>query len=59
MIQTYEKEPENTAKLMDLMKDVQEYGLPPAEIITEIAPDMELDEKGVPKLGSLQDCSIM
>ena len=59
LLQVYETEPENTNKLMDLMKEVQEYGLPPTEIVTEIAPDLELDDNGAPKINSMQDCSIM
>jgi Pex19 protein family len=46
----YETEPNNVAKLMDLMQQVQEYGQPPVEIIQAIAPGMELDDHGLPKL---------
>eukprot|EP00548_Thalassiothrix_antarctica_P014951 CAMPEP_0194173080 /NCGR_PEP_ID=MMETSP0154-20130528/7463_1 /TAXON_ID=1049557 /ORGANISM="Thalassiothrix antarctica, Strain L6-D1" /LENGTH=341 /DNA_ID=CAMNT_0038886001 /DNA_START=59 /DNA_END=1084 /DNA_ORIENTATION=+ len=60
LMKVYETEPENSEKLMDLMKDVQEYGLPPEEIIAEIAPNLELGEDGVPKLSPLEEgCSIM
>mmetsp|Transcript_12404 Transcript_12404/g.19206 ORF Transcript_12404/g.19206 Transcript_12404/m.19206 type:complete len:302 (+) Transcript_12404:75-980(+) len=59
LIRVYDTEPENTDKLIDLMKEVQEYGLPPTEIVTEIAPDLELDEDGAPKINPIQDCSIM
>mmetsp|Transcript_15306 Transcript_15306/g.23281 ORF Transcript_15306/g.23281 Transcript_15306/m.23281 type:complete len:212 (-) Transcript_15306:156-791(-) len=59
LLHIYETEPENTNKLMDLMKEVQEYGLPPTEIVTEIAPDLELDNDGAPKINPMQDCSIM
>jgi peroxin-19 len=41
---------------MDIMQEVQEYGQPPAEIIREIAPGIELDEDGAPKM---EECSIM
>jgi peroxin-19 len=41
----------NTPRLMELMQQVQEYGQPPMEIVTEIAPDLELDEEGLPKMG--------
>jgi Pex19 protein family len=61
--------PEDTAQLMALMQEVQEYGQPPAEIIHEIAPGMELDANGLPKLngpvppfatgGENDECSIM
>jgi peroxin-19 len=46
----YEKEPDNVTRLMDLMQEVQEYGQPPTEIIQEIAPGIELDAEGMPKL---------
>lgn len=51
VVQVYETEPNNFAKLMELMQEVQEYGQPPSEIIREIAPDIELDANGVPKMG--------
>lgn len=35
---------------MMLMQEVQEYGQPPAEIIKDIAPGLELDSNGLPKL---------
>jgi peroxin-19 len=58
------------AKLIELMQEVQEYGQPPAEIIQEIAPGIELDADGVPKMGDSttddgipnigqEDCRIM
>ena len=39
-----------TGRLMELMQQVQEYGQPPPEIINEIAPGLELDEEGLPKM---------
>ena len=51
---------------MELMQEVQEYGQPPAEIIQEIAPGIELDDDGMPKLdgsgfpfGEKDECRIM
>jgi hypothetical protein len=48
------------------MQEMQEYGQPPIEIIREIAPEMELDEEGNPKLdGNMPfmseggDCPVM
>ena len=63
----YETDPENTPKLMMLMQAVQEFGQPPTEIIQEIAPGLELDDEGMPKLnasglpfpGNDEDCRIM
>jgi peroxin-19 len=51
---------------MDLMQEAQEFGQPPADIIKEIAPGLELDENGLPKLngsgmpfpGNGQECRI-
>ena len=40
---------------MELMQEVQEYGQPPAEIVQELAPGIELDEDGLPKLGGAGD----
>lgn len=57
LLRVYEDEPENGEKLMELMKDVQEFGLPPTDIVSDIAPDLELDEDGVPKLKP--GCCIM
>lgn len=56
---------------MEYMQEVQEYGQPPVEIIKEIAPGIELDEEGMPKVdgssafppfmpnGSNEECRIM
>lgn len=52
IIAVYENEPDNFPRLLELMQDIQEYGQPPAEIIKEIAPGLELDEDGVPKMDS-------
>lgn len=46
----YETTPDDTKQLMVLMQEVQEYGQPPEEIIKEIAPGMELDANGLPKV---------
>eukprot|EP00536_Pseudo-nitzschia_multiseries_P000879 jgi/Psemu1/179680/e_gw1.11.87.1 len=39
-----------TQRLLELMQQVQEYGQPPVEIINEIAPGLELDDEGLPKM---------
>jgi peroxin-19 len=51
---------------MDLMQEVQEYGQPPSEIIQEIAPGIELDAEGMPKIDGSglpfppnEECCIM
>ena len=37
-------------RLTDLMADVQQLGSPPADIVKSLAPDVELDNEGRPKL---------
>jgi hypothetical protein len=66
LVEFYETEPDNKAIQMTLMQEMQEYGQPPIEIIKEIAPEMDLDEDGNPKIdGSLPflqeggDCPMM
>jgi peroxin-19 len=56
-----------TSELLELMQQVQEYGQPPQEIIQDIAPGLELDEDGMPKMnpmmpglgGGDEDCRMM
>jgi len=50
LVRVYETNPDDTKQLMTLMQDVQEFGQPPPEIIREIAPGLELDSDGLPKL---------
>jgi len=58
LVQVYEEQDNNnnneqtmnTGRLLELMQQVQEYGQPPSEIINEIAPGLELDEDGLPKM---------
>ncbi len=45
-----EEEAKQTPKLLEIMQEVQEYGQPPPEIINEIAPGLDLDEEGLPKM---------
>ena len=44
----YETTPENFERITELMQDMQEYGKPPAEIVKELAPGLELGEDGMP-----------
>ncbi|XP_067674500.1 peroxisomal biogenesis factor 19-like [Haliotis asinina] len=47
-------------KLMDLMQKMQELGQPPKEIVGEMAPGLEFDDNGMPKLPGMTDqCVIM
>lgn len=67
LVQAYESNAD-AQQLMLLMEQVQEYGQPPAEIIREIAPGLELDANGLPKFDGVEgmppfpqgeDCRIM
>lgn len=40
-------EPENFARLMELMQDIQEYGQPSVDIIKDFAPELEFDAEGM------------
>jgi hypothetical protein len=48
---------------MEYMVEAQEFGQPPADLIKEIAPDLELDEHGMPKIDGMplpnEECQIM
>lgn len=53
LIMCYETEPDNFSKLTALMQDLQEYGNPPAEIIKDLAPGIELTPDGIPTLPNM------
>jgi peroxin-19 len=53
IVAVYETEPDNFARLMELMQDVQQYGQPPAEIIKDLAPGLEFNEEGMPIMPGL------
>jgi peroxin-19 len=67
LVNVYETNPQNVKELLELMQQVQEYGQPPQDIINEIAPGLELDEDGMPKVnpmggmpfGGNEECRIM
>ncbi|KAJ1975400.1 Peroxisome chaperone and import receptor [Dimargaris xerosporica] len=47
-------------KIVELMKEMQDCGQPPKELLKEIAPDMDVDDSsGMPKLPGAGDCTIM
>lgn len=48
IVHTYETDPTNFERLMELMQDIQEYGQPPVDIIKDLAPELEFDEEGMP-----------
>ena len=57
IVKVYENEPQNTAKLVDMMQQLQEYGPPPKEIVQQIAPGME-DFDGMAGPGG-EECRVM
>ena len=48
ILAVYETEPDNFPRLMELMFDMQAFGQPPADIITDLAPGLRFDENGMP-----------
>ncbi|XP_070182579.1 peroxisomal biogenesis factor 19-like [Littorina saxatilis] len=47
-------------KLLDLMQQMQELGQPPKDIVGEMAPGLEFDENGMPKIpGMGSQCRLM
>jgi len=64
LVEMYETKPDNTRDLIELMQEVQEFGQPPQEIINDIAPGLELDQDGMPKINPLdtlgnEECCVM
>ncbi len=66
IVHIYEYDPNNVARLTELMQEIQEFGQPPPELIKELAPDLDFDKDGIPKmdgsgLGPLmnEECCIM
>ncbi|CAG8445674.1 1900_t:CDS:2 [Ambispora gerdemannii] len=59
---TYSENNEQQNKeLVDLMQKLQDFGQPPAGVLADLAPDLELDEQGLPKFlpADMDKCSIM
>lgn len=54
IVEVYEHNPDNFARLSELMQDIQEYGQPPIELIRELAPGLEFDERGMPKMDAFR-----
>ncbi|KAJ8775326.1 hypothetical protein K2173_020330 [Erythroxylum novogranatense] len=60
--EVYDKEPDNFTKIVDLMQKMQECGQPPSDIVTELAPDIDLANLGQispEMLQSQTNCCIM
>ena len=49
----YETEPSNFGKLAAFMQELQDYGMPPAELVKEVAPGLELTADGMPVLPNI------
>ncbi|KAF0685728.1 Aste57867_22427 [Aphanomyces stellatus] len=48
ILAVYETEPDNYARLSELMQEMQECGQPPSEIVKELAPGLQFDDEGMP-----------
>lgn len=47
-------------RIVDLMQQMQDLGQPPKEIVGDMAPGLDFDENGLPKIpGTPQGCSVM
>jgi len=54
IVNVYETEPDNIARLMELMKDMQDCDVqPPAEILKDLAPGLEFDNEGMPVMPNM------
>lgn len=53
MVMVYETEPSNFGKLAALMQELQEYGMPPGDLIKEVAPGIELSPDGTPMMSNV------
>ena len=56
---------ELAAQIADYMQRMQECGQPPADLLKQLAPELELDDHGMPKLplggggvGGVGDCGV-
>jgi hypothetical protein len=54
MYQTFETEPDNFPRLLELMQDLQELGQPPNEIIKELAPGLVVSDDGLPMMPNVR-----
>lgn len=50
LVLTYEIEPDNFPRVLELFNDLQESGNPPVEIIKDLAPGLELGADGMPAM---------
>jgi len=52
LVLTYELEPDNFPRVLELFQDLQDTGNPPVEIIKELAPGLELGADGMPAMAA-------
>lgn len=53
IIAVYESEPDNFARLSELMQEMQETGQPPSEIVKDLAPGLQFDDEGNPVMPNM------
>lgn len=46
-------------QVTELMQKMQECGAPPAEILEDLAPELQLGSDGIPKMPDASDCNQM
>jgi hypothetical protein len=56
IIAVYESEPDNFARLSELMQEMQETGQPPSEIVKDLAPGLQFDDEGMPIMPNMVKC---
>lgn len=44
----FDKDPQDSKAVMDLMNELQQYGSPPKDIVKSLLPGLELDSQGMP-----------
>ena len=57
IVDVYENDPGNFTRLQELMTEIQEFGQPPAEIIKELAPGLDVDDIGFGQIPGMPDPS--
>ena len=50
VVMTFETDPDNFPRILELFQDLQEAGNPPIEIIKSLAPALELTSEGMPAM---------
>ncbi|KAF9578177.1 Peroxisome chaperone and import receptor [Lunasporangiospora selenospora] len=53
-----EKNDAQAKSVIDLMQGMQDCGQPPADILDELAPGLEMGPDGIPKMPEMPDCNM-